>query len=78
MGLKWSTGCYSRKNWNASRSKLRKRPRRIRMKFSTEEFVHPDTGFKALPPVYEIDGDEKAYTLMELDLAPALGGLPLV
>ena len=45
------------------------------MKFQVEEFVHPDTGFNALPPVYEIDGDEKAYTLMELDMAPAEGGL---
>ena len=44
------------------------------MKFSTEEYVHPDTGFNVLPSVYEIDGDEKAYTLMELDLAPAEGG----
>ena len=45
------------------------------MNFQTEEFTHPNHGFKRLPPVYEIDGDEKAYTLMEMDLAPALGGL---
>ena len=44
------------------------------MKFQVDEVVHADTGFNALPPVYEIDGDEKAYHLMELDLAPALGG----
>ena len=45
------------------------------MRVSTEEFTHPNTGFGALPPIYEIDGDEKAYTLVELNLAPAEGGL---
>lgn len=45
------------------------------MQYQTEEFTHPNHGFNRLPSVYEIDGDEKAYTLMEMDLAPALGGL---
>ena len=45
------------------------------MWFQTPEYIHPDTGFKPLPPVYEIEGDEKVYTLVELDLVPALGGL---
>jgi len=45
------------------------------LKLSVEEFIHPATGFNQLPSVYEIDTDEKVYTLVELDLAPALGGL---
>lgn len=45
------------------------------MKFQVEEYTHPNHGFNRLPSVYELDGDEKVYTLMELDLAPALGGL---
>lgn len=48
---------------------------KTKLKFQVEEFLHPNHGFKRLPPVYEVDGDEKAYTLMELDLTPALGGL---
>lgn len=45
------------------------------MRYSTEEYVHPNTGFNALPAVYDVDGDEKAWTLAELNLAPAMGGL---
>lgn len=45
------------------------------MKHSVTPFTHPDTKLRALPPVYDIDGDEKAYTLLELNLAPAEGGL---
>lgn len=45
------------------------------MKHGVAPFKHPQTGFRALPPVYEIDGDEKAYALWELNLAPAEGGL---
>lgn len=45
------------------------------MWFSTPEYTHPDTGFNALPQVYEVDGDEKAYSLLELNLSPAEGGL---
>ena len=45
------------------------------MKFSTEEYTHPDTGFRRLPPVYDIDANEKVYTLVEMDLAPFWGGL---
>lgn len=44
------------------------------MKYQVAPYVHPDTGFRALPPVYEIDGVESAYMLYELNLAPATGG----
>jgi hypothetical protein len=45
------------------------------VKHSVAAFKHPETGFRALPSVYEINGDEKAYTLVEINLAPAEGGL---
>ena len=45
------------------------------MKLQVEEYIHPNTGFRRLPSVYEIDEEEKAYTLVEMNLAPALGGL---
>lgn len=45
------------------------------MRYSVEDFVHPDTGFNPLPAIYEIEGDEKVWTLAELTLAPAMGGL---
>jgi|TARA_R100001530_G_scaffold40737_1_gene31283 hypothetical protein len=45
------------------------------LKLGVEEYIHPNTGFNRLPSVYEIDTDEKAYTLVELNLSPALGGL---
>jgi hypothetical protein len=45
------------------------------LRFSVEEFPHPNTGFNVLPAVYEVDGDEKVWTLAELSLAPVLGGM---
>ena len=45
------------------------------MKFNTAEYTHPDTGFRHYPEVYEVDGDEKAYTLVEMDLTPPDSGL---
>lgn len=45
------------------------------MLFSTPEYTHPDTGFNPLHSIYEVDADEKAYTLAELVLTPPSGDL---
>lgn len=45
------------------------------MKFSVADYTHPATGFNALPAVYEVDADEKAWTLAELNLMPSDAGL---
>lgn len=45
------------------------------MRHQVEPFTHPDTGFNKLPAIYEVNGDEKVYTLFELDLTPKDGRL---